>query len=594
MSSSLTAVAAALDRDRPLGLMLALSFLIGAAYCLWLFGFAFLGGRTGFWLNSRDVRGAVGADVSTALSGYYFFLRGAWHLPLFQVDEFGMPRGIAIIFTDSIPILALLGRLIYRATGDALNLFGWWIAACFILLGMSLTALVARLGQRSLAAALAATLIGLSMPPLLYRWGQPALMAHFEIVLALIFYVACKGVRRGALRHFIAAAALLVLALWTNPYIFVMVGAVVAAALVQAMLDRSLAPRAGAAVLLGLAVVVVTVMLLSGYFEPRGSIDEAGFGHYSLNLLSPFSPQMSGLFPGRRAFVLDATGGQYEGFSYLGAGLLLLALLAARSTQRSSLAVLRDWRRRIAGSWRRHACLWCVLLGFLALAVSNTVYLGGWNLGTVPLPAPLLHLLGVFRSSGRFCWPALYALAATAIVAAAARHPRAGAAVLLVAAFLQWLDAAPLRAAVSASAAAAVPPLIDAGAWRRAIARHHAIRVFPSFACLDKPPFTWTWSRQVAVELQLLAGEAGVATNTVYAGRGAPDCPAEAEAAAAFERPAPSELAVFFAEFPGFAALQAAAAQPGSLCRASAYLVLCSRDFTAFDPQPLLAASPAD
>ena len=46
-----------------------------------------------------------------------------------------------------------------------------------------------------------------------------------------------------------------------------------------------------------------------------------------MNLLSPFFPQRSGIYSSLRDAMVDATGGQYEGFSYLGLGILMLLLM---------------------------------------------------------------------------------------------------------------------------------------------------------------------------------------------------------------------------------------------------------------------------
>ena len=64
-----------------------------------------------------------------------------------------------------------------------------------------------------------------------------------------------------------------------------------------------------------------------------------------MNLLSPIVPQDSGLFPGVGGLI-DATGGQYEGFNYLGVGLLLASLLV--------LPAEVGWLRR---NLRRHVSL---------------------------------------------------------------------------------------------------------------------------------------------------------------------------------------------------------------------------------------------
>jgi hypothetical protein len=163
----------------------------------------------------------------------------------------GIPAGTNIIFTDSIPLLALIGRVIYRLTGGTLNLFGAWTAACYILTAVALTRLVTIIGERTIVATAAATLIAVSIPPLLWRWGNPALMAHFEIVLSLVFYFRCKQ-HCTPLSCFMVAMLLTAMALTTNPYIFLMVEGVVAATIAQALIDRGLSLRAGGFVVVGL------------------------------------------------------------------------------------------------------------------------------------------------------------------------------------------------------------------------------------------------------------------------------------------------------------------------------------------------------
>ena len=140
----------------------------------------FLLGASPYWDNPRGIVGNGWADMSTALSGYTFFERDSWQLPLFHVAKLGAPTGVNIIFTDSIPWVALAGRLAFRAAGAPVNLFGAWTAMCFVASAVTMTGLVATLGQRSFAAAAMATTAGLTMPALLARWGHMSLMAQFE------------------------------------------------------------------------------------------------------------------------------------------------------------------------------------------------------------------------------------------------------------------------------------------------------------------------------------------------------------------------------------------------------------------------------
>ena len=386
-----------LSAPRPLPLLLAGVVLTAIAYCFLLFSFSFLAGTSPVWSNARGVVTNSWADMPTALSGYFYFIRDGWRLPLFHVAGLGGADGTNIIFTDSIPLLALLGRALYRVAGLTVNPYGAWTAFCFVASALSMTWLVALLGQRSIASAVIATVFGLCMPALLFRWGHLALMAQFEIVLALGFAVASKRHCR-PLPHFIASALLCLLALWTNAYLFVMVSGIVGAAIGQALLDRSLCPRIGLGLITTLAAVILGAMLLSGYFSGKHSLSDMGFGLFSMNLLSPLAVQASGIFTWRNG-ILDATGGQYEGFAYLRPRYPPSAFhcdpgnICACRQRMETLPDPGHGTRRVHGV--------CSFEPDLRRA---------WPMPIIPLPEAVLKLAGVFRSSGRFIWPVLYGI----------------------------------------------------------------------------------------------------------------------------------------------------------------------------------------
>ena len=423
--AALDAACVYLASERPLGYLLISSFAIATAYCFWLFDFGFLTGTSAYW-------GTPGGDTSTHLAGYLFFQRDTWQLPLFHVTKLGAPAGVNIIFTDSVPWVALAGRLVFRATGAPVNLYGAWTAMCFVASAVALTGLVAALGQRNIASAATATIAGLTMPALLFRVGQVSALAQFEIVLALIFYLRNRS-SGASWRLFRQAAALSLLALWTQVYFLAMVMGIVFATIAQSVANGALKLRSAAAVLLANAALLGGVMVLSGHLPSRESLGAYGFGFFSMNLLSPVFPQMSGLAASLRNFVLDPTGGQYEGFNYLGFGILLLSFATVLKAKALQAVLIRN-------PW-----LFAVLVGFTFFALSNVVYFWGWKVLELPLYRPLAELASLFRSSGRFFWPVAYAMTAVAIAAAIPLYGQRGVMLLLMAASLQWIDTAPLR-----------------------------------------------------------------------------------------------------------------------------------------------------
>ena len=300
-----------------------------AFYCLYLFDIPFLLGISAFWSNPREefYRTKPGRYIDRHHSGYLFFQRDGWHVPSFHVAKLGAPSGTNIIFTDSIPWVALAGRIAFLAMGTSANLYGLWTASCFVASAVTMTALVATLGQRNIAAAPMATAAGLCMPALLARWGHMSLMAQFEIPLTLIFYMKNRQVASAQSLIF-QGAGLLWLSLWTHAYIFVMVGAIVLTTLAQAWSNRAISTRLVSTVLVSLwSSCWDSSSAASGYLQSKGSFGAEGVGIYSMNLISPFVPQRSGVFPTLRDTIADATGGQYEGFSYLGLGLVTLLLM---------------------------------------------------------------------------------------------------------------------------------------------------------------------------------------------------------------------------------------------------------------------------
>jgi hypothetical protein len=552
-------------RPRPLSLLLCLSLAGAAAFSFCVFDIGFLLGTSPYWQAPRGLLGNSWADISTALSGYNYFVRDAWTLPLFQTSKLGAPDSVNIIFTDSIPIVAIFGRLLYRATGLLVNPYGVWTALCFVGSALGMTALVFMRGQRGLAAALTATASGLCMPALLQRWGHMSLMAQWEVVFALIIYFRSHS---GRPTTNLAALALLlaVFALWTHSYLFVMVVGILAAALTQAVVDRRLGISRAVSTAALFAIALPGLVLISGHLSNKDSLAAVGFGGYSMNLISPFIPQLSGLFPAMREIIVDGTSGQYEGFSYFGAGILFLGFLALLRARRPALR-----------AWQSHACLIGVLVAFTAFAVSNEIYVGTSHIVTIPLPEPILTIGSMFRSSGRFFWPCLYLLTAITIAVIPSLWGRAGCWLLLLAMVIQLLDTGPVRSALAARISEpAVMPLSETR-WADAIRRHEFLRVVPPYGCLPE-----RLPAEIAIELELLASRENVPTNTVYATRHQASCTSPAAGPLTRE-----ELQVYV-----LSDRQAKTPPTTVACATSATLAVCSGKLAPSDLAALAGLKP--
>jgi hypothetical protein len=201
--------------------------------------------------------------------------------------------------------------------------------------------------------------------------------------------------------------------------------------------------------------------------------------------------------------VIDATGGQYEGFNYLGLGLLLATLLVVPSEA--------GWLRR---NVRRHAALFIALVLVTAFAVSNRVFVGHWQPFELPMPH-LIRLLGTFRSSGRFFWLVGYALISMVVVLGFRRARPLAVLCLAFSAILQLCDVEPLRAQLIASIAAGPSPgNLDDRQVTHLISGARQVQVIPSWQCSSNED-----QSRANMELMLAAARANVPINSVYNAR---------------------------------------------------------------------------
>jgi len=168
--------------------------------------------------------------------------------------------------------------------------------------------------------------------------------------------------------------AYLILAYLTNIYLFAMVGTVWLCAIIQRRLNGLATSREALGTAALTIALVTTVIALGGQFGTGTGLPFDYYGYHSMNLLSPIMPQESGLLPGLGGLI-DATGGQYEGFNYLGLGLLLASLIV--------LLVEVTWLRQ---NLKRHAALFVAFAALTAFAISHRVFAGHWLLFELRLP----------------------------------------------------------------------------------------------------------------------------------------------------------------------------------------------------------------
>ncbi len=468
----------------------ALATLLGAVLVASLFPAAALDG-------TLTLTHPVVGDPAQHIVGQRYFLAAGWGWPPLVTRLIDPPGGVNIALTDSIPLLALLARPFAALLPRGGHLVYAWVALGYLLQPAAAVFAVRSAGVGGLAGPLAGGVMAVCMPAFLFRHGHAALSAHFVVLLAVGLYF--RLVRAPASRWWLPATALMVAALLIHPYLMAMVVAILAAAPVSLLVRRETGAAVSSLRLLGGVGVLACVAALGGYF---GAGTAPGFGYYSLNLLSPFVPAGSDIIGG---FVVpDATGGQFEGYSYLGLGLMALAVAA----------VLQLGRPAVRAWLRGHAGLLAVAAGAAVFALSDTVYAGQRLLFHLPLSPGFLRQ---FRASGRFVWVDLYVLLVLAVVLTwLGLGARRAAAVLVAAAALQFADTRGLRSVVSGAFDRATEWAVDPQLYRPLFASHRLLTLWPTAACDDQ-----LVNDPVFMHLLLLSSEVALPVNTIPTARNA-------------------------------------------------------------------------
>lgn len=336
------------------------------------------------------------ADPTQHFIGWNFFRNTTWlQWPLGLNPAYGEAISSSIVYSDSIPLLAIFFKLLAPILPANFQYFGLWVLACFVLQAVFGWLLMQRITPDRLLRVLGAGLLLVS-PAMLYRiHAHAALVGHWVILAALWLYLhpAPKTLRW---------TLLLGMTVLIHAYLTAMVGAIWFADIARRAWCRKQGASGSVVALVREALVVpATVWVLAwaaGYFVLSGGTGAAGFGEFRMNLAAPVWPlELWSIF-----YVTEVKPGEYEGFGYMGAGMLGLAAIVA--------ALYGSGRARTPVSRRQVVPLVLLGVSFLLFAASHRVGLGPRELFSYELPQRLLALASTFRASGRFWWPVLYML----------------------------------------------------------------------------------------------------------------------------------------------------------------------------------------
>ena len=401
----------------------------GVAVFLWVYGTLPLHTGWDAWIMA----GYDEWDVQQHYAGWLLFRNAHWTFPLGMADTIALPAGTAISYTDSLPWVSIALKLLRGVLPSTFQWFGWYVLFCFAMQGAAGALLCLRGMSGRVAPALTAPVCGALFACLPTLWERAfrhtALASQWLFLFALYFYLEDRAALRTAGRGRLCwwGPVLAFAAVGIHPYFLPPVLACVFLWAVDRARLGGGALRAGLDLALSLAAAVGGGVLC-GALGTGGSLSRDGYGEFSMNLNALFNPTSRGGYTWSRLLpVLPQQSGQYDGFNYLGLGVLCLLAAALALAVPALLRRPADVRAWWGRNWPVAAVCLCMTL----FALSNRVSWGDAAF-EFPLPSALLSLCGIFRSSGRMFYLVAACLLVWAVYTvrhACARLARPGAAV---------------------------------------------------------------------------------------------------------------------------------------------------------------------
>ena len=368
--------------------------LLGALVFLVLYGVRVLDPVCVDWILNNP-----SPDPSQHYLGWVFYRRSGWPLPYLGANYSAIyPYRTSILYTDSIPLLAVVCKLLGGVLPARFQYLGLWGLFCYTMQGGLAQALIARIGgvrpqdtAKNRASVLGAGVLVLFPALNIRMFAHTALAANWLVLLALYLWLRSDELMPTTRRACLIWGGVGLLCAGIHLYYLPMVGLV----LVGYAVRRALQKRGPAAVLAPIAAfcaAALAELVLLGAFA-------VNFAGYSNGYLS--GADYFGLF-------VPWLAQSWEQNVYAGIGTSLAVVLAmfgivcnARKAEKF-FAAHRDWL--IAGA--------VVLVLDLIAAGGNAITVNGKTLFTVPIPQLLMNFWAMFSSCARLAWLAGMLLAA--------------------------------------------------------------------------------------------------------------------------------------------------------------------------------------
>lgn len=346
-------------------------------------------------LNPSNIAWLFDGDSAQHYLGWAFFRNSPWSFPIGMNPDWGLENSSSIIYADALPVFSILFKCLRSFLPEVFQFYGIWFYCCFILQAIFAWRLLS-IFNINLTIKTVGTIIFTFSPIIFLRlYGHQSLTAHFLILWCLCLYYGSLG-KRNSFEWMICLG----LTVACHPYFSFMCLGIFGAFVCK---EFSKKPNASTIFhlfllcLLCFLSMLVTAWQIGLFVGSAAPSSDTGYGFYKFNLNGLINPFGQSYF----LKTLPHGGGDYEGFAYLGLGLILFILINVTLDAANGFVQTKKFLNR---------SFYLVVFIFLLFlfSLSNNVSIGNLQVTLFEIRAG--SFLQVFRSTGRFIWPLWYFL----------------------------------------------------------------------------------------------------------------------------------------------------------------------------------------
>ena len=365
------------------------------SFCFYLLGPNYISPLNSEWLFS--------GDLSTYQLGWQFFKLDEWRFPLGINPNYGIYLNSSVVFSDSLPLVAIFFKIFKNFLPSEFQYFSIWILVCVYLQLYFSFKIIYKITNNLLYSAVSSLFFGIATV-FIHRSGIHLSLFGQWIILSF-FYVELLDKNKFYYKN------LIILLSTTIHFYFTIILLIIF--FIEKVIDYFRNKKLIKSILIQTSIILFSslfLMYIIGYFSLN--LDDGlgwGYGYYNFNLNSFFNPvgqtNISEVIWSNFLAKREFQNGQIEGFSYLGvSGFIFLIIFLFNMFNKRNNIIYSNIK------------IFTICVIFLILSTSNNIYFDQTSIINIPLNKFFYAIASIIRASGRLIWPIYYLIFIVGII----------------------------------------------------------------------------------------------------------------------------------------------------------------------------------